>query len=46
MVEIPRKLNGRQKELLKEFAESENKSILPQTSGFFEKLKKYFGNNK
>ncbi len=46
IVEIPRKLNGRQKELLKEFAESENKSILPQTSGFFEKLKKYFGNNK
>jgi molecular chaperone DnaJ len=46
VVEIPKKLNSRQEELLREFAASENKSILPKTSGFFEKLKKYFGNNK
>jgi len=46
IVEIPKKLNGRQKQLLREFAETESKSILPQTTGFFERLKKYFGNHK
>jgi len=45
-VEIPKKLNTRQQELLREFAKTENKSILPKTKGFFEKLKKHFGNHK
>jgi len=45
IIEIPNKLNSRQKELLKEFAGTENKSVFPKSQGFLEKLKKYFGNN-
>jgi len=45
-VEVPVKLNVKQREILTEFAKSENKSVFPQSRGFFEKLKKYFGNNK
>lgn len=42
IVEIPRKLNSRQEELLREFAKSEDINVLPKSRGFFEKLKQYF----
>ena len=42
VIEIPKKLNAKQQELLKEFAKMEDKSILPETKGFFEKIKNYF----
>jgi len=45
-VEIPKKLSSRQRQLLSEFAETKDKGVFPQTKSFFEKLKKYFGNNK
>ena len=45
-IETPAKLNAKQAELLRQFAETENKTVLPQSKRFFEKLKKYFGNNK
>jgi molecular chaperone DnaJ len=44
-IETPAKLNTKQQELLREFAKTEDKSVYPQSRGFFEKLKKYFGNN-
>ncbi len=44
-VETPTKLNAKQKELLSEFAKTENKTVSPKSKNFFEKLKKYFGNN-
>jgi len=44
-VETPRKLNAAQQELLREFAKTENRRVSPKTTGFFEKLKKYFGDN-
>ncbi len=44
-IETPVKLNAKQKELLEEFGKTGDKTIFPQVSGFFEKLKKYFGNN-
>jgi len=43
-VETPAKLNAKQEELLREFAETENKTVSPKSKSFFEKLKK-FGNN-
>jgi molecular chaperone DnaJ len=46
LVEMPRRLNTKQEQLLREFAATENKDVMPQSVGFFEKLKKYFGNNK
>ncbi|AQT70251.1 Heat shock protein J [Anaerohalosphaera lusitana] len=44
-VEIPRNLTNEQEKLLREFAESENNDVLPESRGFFDKLKKYFGND-
>ena len=46
VIEIPTKLNAKQKELLSEFAKTENKSVLPNSKSFFEKLKRNFGNSK
>jgi len=45
-IETPAKLNAKQEELLREFAKIENKSVSPQSTRFFEKVKKYFGNNQ
>jgi len=42
LVEIPKKLNKQQKDLLREFAKTEDKSVLPESKGFFEKLKEHF----
>ena len=45
-IETPAKLNAKQEQLLREFADSESNAVFPQSKKFFEKLKKYFGNNK
>ena len=42
LIEIPKKLNKEQKDLLINFAQTEDKSVMPQSKGFFEKLKKHF----
>lgn len=42
LVEIPKKLDKRQQELLREFAETEDKAVLPESTGFFEKMLQYF----
>jgi molecular chaperone DnaJ len=44
IVEIPKKLNSQQEELLRKFAETEDITVLPKSRGFFEKLKQYFNN--
>ena len=45
-IETPTKLNTKQQELLREFAKTENKTVSPLSKGFFEKLKRYFGNGR
>ncbi len=40
-VEIPKKLNRDQEKLLRTFAATEDKAVLPESRGFFEKLKDY-----
>jgi molecular chaperone DnaJ len=40
-VEIPQKLDKQQEQLLREFAETEDKSVMPQSKGFFDKLVDY-----
>jgi molecular chaperone DnaJ len=45
-IETPTRLNAEQQELLREFAKSENKRVSPKSKGFFEKLKKHFGNHR
>ncbi|RJP37205.1 MAG: molecular chaperone DnaJ [Phycisphaerales bacterium] len=42
MVEIPRKLDARQQQLLREFADTEDRAVLPESKGFLEKLMDYF----
>ena len=42
-VETPRKLTGRQRELLQEFAELDGADGHPQSRGFFDKVKELFG---
>jgi len=44
-VETPARLNARQEELLREFAKTENIDVSPKSQGFFEKLKRHFGNH-
>ena len=43
-IETPANLNGKQEELLREFAQTENKNVSPKTSSFFERLKRHLGN--
>jgi len=42
-VEIPTKLTDRQEELLREFTETEDSSVLPEKHGFLKKLKDLLG---
>ncbi|MGB0715796.1 MAG: DnaJ C-terminal domain-containing protein, partial [Phycisphaerae bacterium] len=43
-IEIPKRLNRKQEELLRDFAETEDKSVLPESKGFFDSLMEYFSN--
>ena len=38
-VEIPRKLTPQQEKLLREFAATENHDVLPESQGFWKKMK-------
>jgi molecular chaperone DnaJ len=42
LIEVPRKLNEKQKQLLRDFAESEDVNVSPQRKGFMDKLKEMF----
>jgi len=46
IIETPTKLNAKQQEMLREFAKTENKKVLPKVKSFFEKLKKNFDNSQ
>jgi len=43
LIEIPKKLNKKQKDLLRDFAETEDRRVLPESRGFFDKLIDYLG---
>jgi molecular chaperone DnaJ len=43
LVETPRKLSPRQRELLEEFARTSGEELSPLSKGFFEKVKEMFG---
>jgi len=42
-IEIPKNLTNGQKKLLRDFAETEDKNVLPESKGFFDRLKEQFG---
>lgn len=43
IVEVPRKLTARQREILEEFARDMQKEVNPLSKGFFDKVKEMFG---
>jgi len=43
LIEIPRKLTGEQERLLRAFAETEDRSVMPASRGFWNRLKAYLG---
>jgi molecular chaperone DnaJ len=45
-IETPTRLNSEQRELLRKFAETENTRVSPESTRFFERLKKHFGNHR
>jgi molecular chaperone DnaJ len=42
-IEIPKKLSGKQEKILREFAETENESVLPESQGFVKKVRDWLG---
>lgn len=42
LIEMPKKLNKAQEELLRKFAATEDKIVLPESRGFFDRVKDYF----
>lgn len=43
LLEVPKKLNRKQKELLQAYAETEDHKAMPETRGFWDKIKEYIG---
>ena len=41
LVEIPKRLSGKQQALLRDFAVTEDKSVLPESKGFFDRMMDY-----
>jgi molecular chaperone DnaJ len=41
LIEIPQRLSDQQQTLLREFAKTEDKSVLPESKGFFERMMDY-----
>lgn len=41
-IEIPKKLNAKQKDLLRQFAETENRDVLPESASFWDRIKSHF----
>lgn len=42
-IEIPRKLTAKQEELLRAFAETEDARVLPESHGFFQRIRDFLG---
>lgn len=42
MIEIPKKLSREQEELLRRFAATEDSNVMPESKGFFDRVKEYF----
>jgi len=42
-LEIPRKLTPKQQEILRQFAETEDEKVLPESHGFFKRIREFLG---
>ena len=45
-VEIPKKLTAKQERLLREFAETEDAHVLPESQGFLKRVSEFLGRKK
>ena len=45
-IEVPQKLTSRQEELLREFAGSEDRKVMPQSGGFWDRIKEFLDPGK
>lgn len=45
-IEVPKKLDKRQEQLLREYAKSEDTAVLPESKSFFDKVAKFFSGSK
>jgi molecular chaperone DnaJ len=45
-IETPRKLTAKQEALLREFAETENQDVLPESQGFLKRMKGWLGGSE
>jgi molecular chaperone DnaJ len=45
-IEVPRRLDRKQEQLLREYAKSEDKAVLPESKSFFDKLAEFFSGSK
>jgi len=43
LIEVPKKLTAKQEELLREYADTEDRNVMPHTKGFWESIKEYLG---
>jgi len=41
LIEIPKKLSAQQETLLRDFSETEDEQVLPESKGFFSRLVEY-----
>lgn len=46
VIEVPKRLDREQEELLRKFAATEDKTVSPESKGFFDRLKEYFTGNE
>ena len=46
LIEIPKKLTKKQEELLRDFASTEDIEVMPESKGFFDKIKDYLSGDK
>jgi molecular chaperone DnaJ len=46
LIEIPKSLSKTQRELLTEFAKTENHKTMPESKGFLDRLKEYFSRSE
>ena len=43
LIEVPKKLSTKQEEILREYAETEDREVMPHAKGFWDKIKEHLG---
>lgn len=46
LIEVPKKLTSKQQKVLREYAETEDLEVLPESKGFWDRMKEYIGSDQ